>query len=246
MTGSDAKRLRPPSAAKLWDHLGVVLTLLAGGLIIVRLLAVSGWDQQTAKAVLQHGGSSNLIIGALLSAFPAVLGTTLAFLGGRVPYRLFRIRRKPRLWDLWQMVMVALVLFATSGVYYLILFVAAIPLGIIFGINDRTMPTTGMNSNKRFFVALVISPAIVSLIFSDIPWMPREIVSYSDGTKPTVGYVLKDDGERITLLVADPRAVLNVRSQIVKSRELCGSRSVLNTPLIALVSTRDPYKECPD
>lgn len=173
----DAASRRIPN---LWDHLGLIITLLAGAIVLIRLLAAADWDQQLAMAILQASGTGNVLVGAVLSTLPHVLGMSLVLVlvAGRVPYQLFRHQRRPSVWDVSQLVLIVLVMALTSWTYYLILLVAALILGIVLGINDRTTPTTGRNSNVRLIASLLVVPTLSALLFSNTPWMARESLEF--------------------------------------------------------------------
>jgi hypothetical protein len=49
----------------LWRHLGLIITMLAGAIVLIRLLAAPEWDQQLAMAILQVGGTGNVLVGAV-------------------------------------------------------------------------------------------------------------------------------------------------------------------------------------
>jgi hypothetical protein len=247
MTTPDTDAATHRQVPDLWGHLGLIVTLLAGALVLVRLLAAAEWDGQLAVAILQASGTADVLSGALLSTAPLVLGMVLVLMGCRVPYILVRHRKRPTFWDVWQVVLILAVMTLTTWTAYVICLFVGTVAAVFFGVTDRTAPTAGLNSNKRLAISLLVSPIIGGLLFTSTPWMARESLEFTTGpSKPLVGYILSTNNDQLAVLTDSPRSIRFLPASDLKNRELCGKRQwFASTPLQLIGSMPEDRPECP-
>lgn len=111
-------------------------------------------------------------------------------------------------------------------------------------------------SRKRQPGALLISVLVGTLaiqalvLFTDKIWLPSEAIYARGRPTPYVGYVLKDDGEWMTILLDDSRAVVRLRAAQVNARYICELEGVGSQRSIFELlpgDDHDPeYPECPN
>jgi hypothetical protein len=94
---------------------------------------------------------------------------------------------------------------ALARTSYLILLGVGLVLACLFGINDRTMPTQGLNSNTRLIINLLVVPMVTLLLLNRTPWMPRESLELSgDPGGLVVGYVLSTANDQVAVWSTHP------------------------------------------
>jgi hypothetical protein len=196
---------------------------------------VAKGDLTTALAVLATSGLVTVLLGALVALLPIIA----AFIVVVGLYRLGSGAWKLRTLRKQSLTVVLLLLVSVLLTPWPVL--AASPLGLIGGLLERVRKKLRREAKATrsqvkiwlargllvpIFVAVVMPFAIVGpdLVFT--MWLPREeltIDNSQDVRQPAllVGYVLKDDGEWMSILTSVQRRVVEVKSGTIAARKLC-------------------------
>lgn len=206
--------------SKWQDNLAVIIGILSVAVIAIRLLGVSRGDPAIAYAVLQDGGTGNILIGTLVStlgllAIPAF--AALLFYAIRVEEK----HTLPR----------HVLLTVAAGVLYIAIYaapVASFALGALEAIvvvflllfvsawRDKAKSKTVLSVCICIYIGLVA----IYEIASPTPWLPVQAISLA-GQRPFSGYVLSQADGKTFILTSNPDGVISVRSQSVQSATQC-------------------------
>jgi hypothetical protein len=235
------------------NHLGLFVGLAASILICLKLLAVAKWNSTTAFGILAVGGTANVLTGSLLGGLPLLYGA-FAFIA--VP-RIERIlaRRSPveraAARQLEYFSAVPLVLIVPVGL--LLTFLAFLAFSWLYqhcrarrhAKKGRTHVANRDEAPSRFELVSVLLAAGVIVFFGSLPmpWFPPETVVTSDGE--LTGYVLRDEGDTATVLLADDRVLIRVQADAVAGEYCEGNRSWWIKPIWGLIAADDKYPDCP-
>ena len=239
-----AQRVTP----KLETHIGLVITLITGLVIMFRLLGMADWNQATAMAILHENGTSGILIGAFLSILPFIASTIIILIAVRTPYHLAKNGARPAARDLYYLLTLALIMIIIGPMIYLTLLLFGSLIAILTGLVDRSRPAdTISRQNQRIYISTIGAPLVASLILGSTPWLPREVITTTDpASEKVVGFVLRSDGESFVLLKNQPRSIQYIRPDTIKTRALCGRQSWLETNLLGIVGGDIArYDDCP-
>lgn len=236
------------------NHLGLLIGVAASTIICFKLLAVAGWDSTTALGILSASGTANVLIGTLLTVLPLLYGA-FAFLAMPIIERNLK-RRTPversaaRLLETWP----AILLMFIVPVGLLLAFIGYLVLTIVLSIIQRIRARRPATKNRKSvaaggeipsrFEALSAGLAgLVILLFGSLstPWVPPETVVTSSGEQ--TAYVLKNEGDSTTVLLAESRALLRLEAGAVTGRYCERSGGWWNEPILQLFEG-DKYPIC--
>lgn len=233
-------RPKSPIRSAFADHPALAITLLSGGIIIARLLAVAGYHVDTALGLLASAGAANVIVGTTILLIPYVLviGAAIVvaatlfgprFAGHRIPMAGLSVllvavaaQGGPA------MVLVITLLTTTIGAFY-----------------QRRVPAKAVAtvSSDWEYASLVI-PVVAILLTFGTPWLPPELVTVSG--HEVFGYVVTVDSNWTTILAASDRELSIVESSTVTGRELCQvAPNVLTVTLPDALTPRAGVPVCP-
>lgn len=223
-------------------HLGLIVSALVGLVVVIRILSTANWDYQTARAILQGGGTASVIFGATMSVVQSVLPVILLLIIALLPYRWVYTGR----WRGPFLSLSAVVCFGmlglTSPAIYLIGGIVLMLIGaILFALVDRSQSATKATAQNRRVYFVIFFALVFSALGNDQPWLPREVVVLRQ-EDPIEGYVLRDTQDTWWyILTHSPREVRHVRASQIKDRWICDpNQSWLFDPLIHDRAARYP------
>lgn len=255
------KPLNPPSKDKVthldWAaHIGVIISFSGTVIVVVKLLAVAGWDQNTAFAILEKSGTGNVLIGTLLASMPTLITLTLiaytprieGFIAGKNPAERGALR-------LLQVSVLTVIVHIVSMAYFFSITgtVAAYHLSAIMRRRKSNITTVRKRAGKyngkdqsvtnleatTVFAAIVIFTSLGSL---STPWMPAE--EYNTQNENFTGYVLFDNNEDAYVLNQQSRDVMKINSTNLTGKLCAQGKSIATTPIATYFRTMR-YEECP-
>ncbi len=198
---------------------------VAGLFLLLRLLAVSAWDWETASEVLETinvDDSISILFGTLF-AVPVVAGILVSVLLPLAAFDLIRLRARSGS-VLGQMLLVvvlvvtAIALLKTFG--YLWLPAATLIVFGLIAVHERVRRTPGERDILLIVVKRVGAMALVALLVLAAavrtPWTPEEKITTKSGVM--TGYVLSAEPGFLKVLTADTRELVIVPSGDVGSR----------------------------
>lgn len=222
------------------EHLGLAVAGVLTLMTLLRTLAIANYDPVTALAVLQERGLVDVVSATLLSIGYWV--PLLVLYVGDV-----RLRREHE----WKAVLLALVLGAFLWPFW-VLVLFGVPLVIIEVVGfigrlrdrDRSGRFYGEPRFRRSGIAALVVVALIPLL-QPLPWMPAERLTIQG--RQVTGYVLSDEGTRLSILRETDRAVVYLDAVDLTDRELCrGVGPVFNQPPLAALRTEQAdYPDCP-
>lgn len=258
--------MRQPDSKAALDfsaHLPLIASAATAFAIVVRLLAVSGYDTETAAVVLQNQGTGSILFGTLL---PIVAFVPMIVVAGLLAYY---SKRPDTLGRLWQIMGLVIALMIASALFVpwpsAVGLALAVALGWATGRRrarrsreSRKSPIESDSGASRnlglAFVVLALTVASSLLITA--PWLPAERISYQGNS--TVGYVLGERDEQYVVLVHSPRSIqvvprdsersycsLGGTSSSGKFRRALGWFGRQESPLGLLTANERPER-CPD
>jgi hypothetical protein len=231
------------------EHLTLIVGAGSTAIVMMRLLAVSDFDPETAFAILQSVGTTTVVIGTLLASIWVVV----AFAGMAI-MRYF-VQHGINSWQKAAfdraMVCASIVILLTAPTVAALL---VIIMAIMWMHVRRTCTKAGKGAVNpaRAFGEFVIGIAIALIILlGAYPWIPLERISVATQTKTHVGYVLRADGEMIVVLDDKRRRIDYLETKgLTASRELCNRHSVLKAkiidePILSYILSSSPqYPRC--
>jgi hypothetical protein len=244
-------------------HIGA---LVFGGvstiLIALRLLSVAKANPETAYGILQATGTTNVIIGTVLSLIPsiALIGASCLVLS-----RIFaKSPNSPELGQpelgqaaelgVWTSIcaLFLIALFTIPFRYGVVPAVAVVAL-IVARICKEWIEDARKNKKKacrRFAKAaagLLAGLVLLGVILSP-PWMPAERLTFSKA-KPVTGYVLDQSQSGLTVLAVDSRQLLYYGPKDLISETACSHIPSDDLPIVyytplARIFHLFRYKDC--
>ena len=258
--------------SELWNRWKEHIPLLVGGattiFLAMRLLGVARYDPETAYGILQAGGTTAIVLGAVISligaACPAVCALCIV--------RLLSLDVKGRQ---------GLILLATTlGIlsYYLgpieIILIMSALLVVSFIDRLRTIRSrrahakilasgdvdelkehcesldrqiaklerAGKVTGMARLVTFAIGVAVIAIL--PAPWLPAVSLTLDHG-RPFTAYILSS-GNGLVVLTDDSRQVEYINSNDVTRKFVCTTGSDwLNEPIPLLLSSHTRYPQCP-
>jgi hypothetical protein len=217
----------------------VIIAVLSVAVVAIRLLGVSRGDPEIAYAILQAGGTGNILIATLISTLGLLAIPLCATLG----------LDAANAWDTRHISARFHILFASSLVLlYIVLYMA--PAGLLFlsvcyaifmyliylihliwllASKKRGSPQEHENHQKTFFspkTFLIIGICVYTTfllgyeVFSPTPWLPVQQISIA-GQKPFAGYVLSEANGETSILTSKPEEVIYLRTQSIQHSMQC-------------------------
>jgi hypothetical protein len=200
-------------AAILREHLALAITVVTPLIVVIRLLAVSGFDNYTALAVLSAQGSANVLVGSLLPIGILIPQTVFVVAAAMIIRSLNEENDvAARQWFITAMVC-GLLAVATSPW----------PDAIFWVFSSAFILYSYWGAPWRFTVwsaAFFLGIGLVFFLGSPRPWLPTEAVATGKNVG-LIGYVLKSDGEHLIILTDSPRGITRVATSNVQSRHYC-------------------------
>jgi hypothetical protein len=197
------------------NHLGLVATLVAISLSLVRVFAVAAGDRATLLTLLSTLDVKAVLLGTFAWAMP----TLVAVIAGVLWIRWLRRGRQARPAVPWAAVLVsaaALVLFALAPVNDLVNLVGCVVAVIVLRKPGR----------NRLGVALLVGAGFLIFFVGPVVfrganmWLPAERIVLS-ADQALVGYVLATDSNEATLLVDAAPRIRRVPIEDIESRTVC-------------------------
>jgi len=242
----DAVDSPPPTSTARFDwqkHLGLLVGAATSALICLKLLAVSGWDLNTAFGILSANGTTNVLIGALLATLPVLYGNVALLVLPR--FERYLSRRSPversaaRLLEVWPTILVAFIV--PLMLLVVIAFFILLPLGVSlfrFIQSKRKLKQPRKNrrshssdSPSRFEATSAALGSFAILMFSSLhtPWIAPETAQI-DGEARTV-YVLSVNADHATVLLHEGRKLAQLDSAQLAGEYCQVSDSIWSAPL---------------
>jgi hypothetical protein len=211
-----------PLFAWIAEHAPLLGTVLIFSLTIVRVLRVASFDPATATALVHASGLVSIVMGVLVTSFPAILLGTVLYLiflaqgGPGSP-----VQRRAA----WLVALVIYVLLTVLLPWPRLLIVTAFFVVIFF-----------VQRRLRWELELFAVVAFLVTNLLDVPtvWLPPERVEVS-GSTPVTAYVLAVDSDWTTLLLDADRRVLVVPTSQVNARTVCNVEHVTTSRTISQV-----------
>ncbi len=205
------------------DNSAVLIGILSVAVVAMRLLGVARGDPETAYAILQVGGTGNVLIATLVSALGLLAIPATAILGFYA-WDTRRTEQSPtRFYQLLvaacTMAFIALYMAPTASLILSVLILAPIIIIVIFAAARHWR-------SPRWKTLLALS--VVAYIFlivcyqavSPTPWLPEQNITVI-GRSPLTGYVLSQANDRTSILTSRGEEVLSVPSNRIQSIVQC-------------------------
>lgn len=229
MTSESSAALSQTPALEWRNHVGPIIGVGASALICLKLLAVAGWDSNTAFGILAANGTANVLTGALLAVLPTLYGAFAFIVAPRIE-RSLRLRTPversaARLLATWPTILLVFIVPLGMLIFFAVIVLLAAAPSIFRSIRRAPRRASGKNDSmrtseppSRFEATSAGLAGLAILMFSSlpIPWIPPETVLTPDGEK--TAYVLSSDGEDATVLLQEHRNLARVNKE-----ELSGS-----------------------
>jgi hypothetical protein len=220
---------RPPDAAWDWkSSLGVPLTAISALFIILRVLSISAFETQTANAILQNVGTTEVILGTITAIVGPMIPVTMVAIVAFAGDKLLKLPR-PILISVTAAAL--LMILFVSPVIFLIFTLIALPITILNIYGFIPIKPAFVRSTIIAVSALLL----VAIALGTDSWLPSERLIFRGQAKPVIGYVLSTTSDSIVVLEDRPRQVEYFRLQDFESRYLCtlsaSASSFLGNPL---------------
>lgn len=203
------------------QHLGVTIAVGGAATVGIRLMVVSRGNTLTARALLQHGGTTEVLLATALTVVPFLL---LAVAG--VAHRLARpAGSRP-----WAIESTLINISTVSGLAFLaiasmgtVLTVAAVV--VIWAVATKVFKRSDRGQQIMHWIYGAGAIALLFAVFrSDEMWLASEQISLDDG-ETVAGYVLAESAAGLVVLVEGDRTVRLLDLDHGRAdRELCDLR----------------------
>jgi hypothetical protein len=212
---------------KWQDNLPVIIGILSVAVVAIRLMGVARGDPAIAYAVLQAGGTGNVLIGTLVSSLGLLAIPTFAAL----LFYALRVEKKhtlPRhilLTAAFCVLYIAVYTAPASSFIISILVVVLVTFVWLFArVLGRKWQKLGRKWKRTTFLSVSISIYIglvaVYEMVTPTPWLPIQSISLA-GRTPFSGYVLSEADGETSILTSNPDGVITVRAQSVQATKQC-------------------------
>jgi hypothetical protein len=224
--------------------------LIFGGvstiLVALRLLSAANANPETAYGILQAGGTSDVIIGTVLSLIPsiALIGASYLALGriwAKFPDSKFpdsgKLTQAEEL-GIWTSICALFLVAVLTMPFRYAAAPAAVVLALILArifrdwIEKKRKEKWGRRGVK--VAAGLIAAAFLLGVIVSPPWMPAEQLTFTKASKdkPVVGYVLDQSQTGLTVLSLDPRQVLYFGPKDLTKEVACSAFQSDDLPIV--------------
>lgn len=238
------------------SQIGVAVSLIGAALIATKLLAVAGWDPNTAFAILDKSGTTDVLVGSILAIMPSLLTFIVIFSTQRIES--FIATKNPAERGALRLLQMVALLFVSYIVpvaqfasvlttilfYYLLKFFRTKKSKKGSGTPQARKRKQKDDQSITRFEANTVATVLVTLsVFASLstPWMPSEQYKGPDG-KDT-GYVLSDDGSEAYVLNKAKREVVRLPSKELMGT-LCTQGKSWATSSLATYLKPQRYESC--
>lgn len=227
----------------LWGFLRDHPTLTGSAVLftfyVARLLAISGYSQTLALAILRQASPIDAAIGLLLEIAGLVAAILLSVLAASLILR-------PRLRTAWRTrtaIIAGVIAFFLSPLVQLLIYIGFV---LLFEVSEWMSGKTRNDHSgrqkihpqvlrprppqqKRALYMIAAVTAIMALTSSN-PWLPTERLDFYHNRNPLVGYVLSEDEDFLYVLsrgkyegneMAPARTYLRIKHDSIRARSLC-------------------------
>jgi hypothetical protein len=159
----------------LQENSAVIIAILSVTIVAIRLLAVARGDPQIAYAILQAGGTGNVLIGTLVSALGLLAIPACAAFGFS--------SREAKKHSALKHVLVA----AAFGMAYITIYAApvvALASGVVLAVSgiiwdSRRKSESSWDGKKifSFFTCVYIAVVVLYEVAYPVPWLPIQVIS---------------------------------------------------------------------
>lgn len=209
------------------QHLGLLITATALIFVMMRLLVVTRGSVPVALALLQSGGTANIVVGSILR--DAVLTVANLALVGALVWLLYRMLFGGGIGA--PLASLAVATFLASFFYSLRFFVITAVMWVFSYFNlralrrSRSRDESPMRYTSGFWVILAIVGVLQlsNVLLTTSPWVPLEALVQGSGRK-AVGYVVARDGADVVVLEDETRLILRIEATNIRERYLCAKR----------------------
>lgn len=219
------------------------LTLLAGGafatLVALLLVRVSRGNPRTALAVLQQGGTGNILLGTSLALLPLVAAGLVGGILAHVwPHP---APQRTRRTTMDKVGLTAVILVVGVAIAPLVFVAMSVVMAVL--LRRRS------SESREGSGAAILLLGCVWFFLVAAPWWPLERVEPEGGGGSVVGYVLSASGDDLAVLTEDSRHVEYLSIAGPASRRICVDDSrvpsrLLTESIWSVVRDRDGYPEC--
>jgi hypothetical protein len=226
---------RPDEHDGLWwkDNSAVIIAVLSVAVVAIRLLSVSRGDPETAYAILQAGGTGNVLIATLISTLGLLAIPICAALGLDAVEALKKYGRNSTRFHLslaGSLAMLYIVFYmAPVGLLFLIVCLA-LSYALIMYLSWRVRRKLQRKEihdtlfKPKTFVIIGICIYILILLVYEVgtptPWLPVQKISVA-GQRPFAGYVLSEANGETSILTSNPEEVIYLRDQSIQYSTQC-------------------------
>ena len=219
------------------DNFAVIIGILSVAVVAIRLMGVARGDPAIAYAILQSGGTSNVLIGTLVSTLGllAIPTAVALFFYAIRTEKAHTLPRHILLTAAFGMLYVSIYTAALASFVVAILVVIAVAIiRLIWPFAQRLiwrMPFVQNSEEKPeekwkwrgttfLSVGICIYVSVVAgyEMFSPAAWLPVQAISVA-GQRPFSGYVLSQADGNTSILTSNPDGVISVHSQSVQATQ---------------------------
>ena len=202
------------------DHLALFVAVVPIGLALIRVALLSDFDVTTAKAVLQSLSPVEVILGTLVDVGPYLLfavGVALLVVG---------LRKRAR--GLYALSVIAggllsLVVLLNSQMWVAAVLLVTTLAALAVYVWER--PTQRQSTVGFLFVLLIAAPVLTAWLVGSSSWLPEERIAVEGREEPVTGFVLDAGFVWTTVLVPADDRVIQLRTENVRTRTLCGEHA---------------------
>jgi len=233
------------AVARMREHAKAIFTVATVATVPIRLLAVSGWNFDTALALLQESDTRVLLTGTVMTSY----GWAIVFVPLVVTVRILTARTRRVMVRSWLVGLLAVLLlaFAPIGVPLFWFAVGYLVLGPFL----RLVAATDKKEDRVFRTAVagvygsVAAAAAVVVLWTFVvgqqPWLPRETVRAANDAV-VIGYVVADGADLVVLRGRDSH-VVHLPGP-AKARVICHANTGDDRTAISVVLHTKAYPHC--
>ncbi len=193
------------------DSSPVIVAVLSVAVVAIRLLGVARGDPQIAYAILQAGGTGNVLIGTLVSTLGLLAIPSLAAFGFYTfQHRGDRSRVEFHVLIAGSLAMLYIALYMAPIDFLVLSIVEALAVKVIL---ERKKQGSTWDGKKilSLFICVYVSVVLLFELASPTPWLPIQAIS--EGHQQFSGYVLSQASGQTLILTYNPDEVISVPSQ---------------------------------
>lgn len=250
---NDASPSPQPSralASMVGDHLALATSASVTLLIAFKVLATANFDVNTALVLVQIAGTSNVLVGSLVSMLPVLV--LVAF--QELFFRSFNWMRQRTAVERSAILMTTtpLLVYVLAIVPVALLLAPVVLILVLIGVarlatrrDNRTVEQIEADrpsSIERGAVGAFIY-VYLFLVGAAAPWLPTEAVEDVDGTRVTA-YVVGTRGDETAILPRTGNDGVRMLPTVTLEREYCSSESWATRTVLEMLRD-DPYSDCP-